>query len=159
MSSSSKSLLALGFVGSLGCPPAFDTGIGDKEPFACTLGLVADDGAFVPFGDGAPVELVLGFQGFLYVEFVAEAADPPAVVDATMYADIADVGPIDGAQPAVAFVATADAHRTDALQLFLTSGSVGEYAGRSAHLVVRLEDATHACVASADVLLVDEDGS
>lgn len=141
----------------VGCPPTgLDTDLGAQEPFPCTLGQGAD-GAFDAFAPGDPAELVLGFQGFLYVELVASAADPPPIVDAAMYVEVDGADPIDGAQPAVAFVAADAGALSEPMRLFFTSGSIGTWTGRSAHVAVRLEDGTRACVASADVVLADDE--
>ncbi len=133
-----------------GCPPV-DPGPG--EPFACTLGLV-DEAGFRPMQAGEPLELVLGFQGFLFVEAWIEAeAGAPRVHQGAV-----ELVP-DGHEPSSTTlrVELDDDDLSGPLTIFLEASDLEALTDLPASLAVRLQGDGAWCLATAQVLLVDDD--
>lgn len=133
----------------LGCPPA-----PDPEEFACTFGFSDGDG-FVELGDDPRGELVLGFQGFLFV--TARLKTSEAVTGE--FEVLTSVEPeggetFGGVQPRVTW---SDDGVSDEVLLFFDDGNVAAFVGRSATLALRARNDELFCVASAEVVLVDDD--
>lgn len=129
--------------------------------FACEIGFEDEDGAWVSAEEGDNAELVLGFQGFLFIEFkVLAEADSPSPVLVRMSMEVEGDAPFDGSQPDVAMVAQDSGERvSEVINLFLPTNDVGGYLDRQALVVMRLEDEASdlSCTASRTVTLVDED--
>lgn len=131
----------------------------DKTPFACELGVVDEDGEFVPGGADVRAELDLGFQGFLFVvTHVRASGEVPQVVEVTLSAAV------DGGTPTGATIADLEMSGesqgkvlSDDLLVFFNSSTPAELAMRPLELVVRLESPTHICTVSAEFLMVDDD--
>ena len=127
----------------------------DLVPFECHLGTVDANGAHVVLAPGDPVELVLGFQGFLYVELLVGSPDAPDQANATMSITVEGADTSSGEQAQVRFHEGAEGAVSDKILLFLTSGTVDSYEGRAARVAVKLEGETKGCIVAEDVLLVD----
>ncbi len=141
-----------------GCPPVDDTDTGiEKAPFDCTLGALDADGVFVAYEESGEAELVLGFQGFLFLDARIAAVDAPAVVTVVASVDVGDGEPSGVTQPEVPFHATADGALSGEVLLFLPSGDVAAYTDRAATITARVEDASQRCVTQVEVTLVDRD--
>lgn len=128
----------------------------DLDPFECQLGTVDANGAHVVLAPGDPVELVLGFQGFLYVELLVSSPDAPDQANATMSITVDGFDASSGEQPQVRFHDGGDGAVTDRILLFLTSGTLDGYTGRAARIAVKLEGETKGCIVAEDVVLVNE---
>lgn len=163
----SKSLIVLMGLLLTSCSPEggdedTDTGVGPPSAeFVCEIGLSDADGAYVSAVDNDPVELILGFQGFLFLEFMvrAEAGSPsPVLVRMSMEVDGED--PFDGSQPQVALSDQADGTRvSEVINLFLPNNDISLYKDNTARVVMRLEDSASGltCTAERYVTLIDDD--
>jgi hypothetical protein len=137
----------------LGCPNGGETD--DYEPFDCEL--LASDGE-LPLGplEDADAELILGFQGFLHVPLhVTSDDDPPERIDVAMTLDVDGFDRLGGQQPQVPFLDGYDEPVSRVVLFFLTSGNVGEWRDRDAHLVAAAVGEGRRCVREADIRLVD----
>lgn len=145
-----------------GCDPDGsddDTG-GEVVEGTCTLGLTDADGNFVPLGAGADrLELILGFQGFIWVEVnVSVEPECPDLVDASTGITMEGHGSVGGAQPLVTLDPSGSGdYLSEDILLFLNGGSMSEYVGSDAELAVALEGDGWRCVTSAAGVLVDDD--
>ena len=137
-----------------GCPSGDD----DDEPFPCEAGTLTEEGAFVPLLDGDRAELVLGFQGFLFVELRARADDPPRRTAASMRITVAGDPPAGSSQNEVDFVAApGGGFVSDPVLVFLDGSAPEGYVGRTAEVAVALAGEGRRCVMERSVLLVDDD--
>lgn len=140
-----------------GGPPG-DTDAGELTYVDCVLGTPTEEGGFEPLVDGDPVELMLGFQGLLFVQIRVQLEEPlgePCALTGTVTVD--GLQPTPTNQPVLAFTA-ADPHwLSDTAPLFLASNSVAAYLDKGAELAVRVQSGQRACVVAHRVELVDED--
>lgn len=144
-----------------------DSGAGSSEPevpktaFACELGLVGADGkTFTPITPGIRAELILGFQGFLFVEFVVRADEKllPPSTSASFKVVIDGALPTGATQPKVTVERVEQQQAvTVPILLFLDGGDPSEFAGKEAEVTVRLEGPTTFCLVESKLLLVDDD--
>jgi hypothetical protein len=130
------------------CPPPPDP----EAEFACALGAPDLAGETALLQPGDPVELVLGFQGFLFLTLRVEADGPDG-----HYAVAARVHP-NGLDPVDLSLSGAliDGDSSD-LVVFLEAAQLETLTDRPAALAVRLEGEAGWCLATAEVLLVDDD--
>lgn len=142
-----------------GCPETDDTGDthDEVESYACVVGALDADGAFVPYATSGQAELVLGFQGFLFLEARILADDAPALVRVTASLAVGDDTPSGVTQPDVPFEATAAGDLSGEVLLFLPNAEVASFVGQPAAISLRAEDDERSCVTTADVTLVDLD--
>lgn len=130
-----------------------------KTEVPCKIGLTDDVGTFSPMGEGAKAELVLGFQGFLFVEVHVQTGDVEsgrADVRASVSVDGED--PFGTNQRGVAVEARADGTGlSDAVLLFLDSSNIAEYKDRHADLRLRMDGDIWTCTATASATFVDDD--
>ncbi len=150
-------------LGLAGC----DSGSGSSEPevpkteFACELGLIdADSKAFVAVTPGMRAELILGFQGFLFVEFLVRADEEllPASSTASFKVVIEGTLPTGATQPQVTVERVEQQKAiTVPILLFLDGGDPSEFAGKEAEVTIRLEGPTTYCLVESKLLLVDDD--
>ena len=133
----------------LGCGEPEDTGDSPTEE-DCALGQLDEDDLFQPL-DGEALELVLGFQGFLFVR-TAVQVDREELVQASWSITLDQDTPIGGSQPA-----QLRSGLSEEILLFLPDGSVGLYEGRQASVAVRLEGRDWTCLGQGEGVLVDED--
>lgn len=141
-----------------GCFEPDDTGLDTgMAPFECTLGSLDADDAFRPYAATGTAELVLGFQGFLFVQARVLARDGPPVVEAVASITVEGEEPAGSTQPGVHLEPVDGGQLSDGILVFLPSSSVSAWEDRPATLAVRLQGEGQACVATADVVLVDED--
>ncbi|MCP4918776.1 MAG: hypothetical protein GY913_17875 [Proteobacteria bacterium] len=118
----------------------------------CTLGQIDSSNAFVPL-DGGQLELVLGFQGFLFVRTAMRLdGEGPTRTVSTWSLTVDGDEPIGGTQAAFF-----EGDMSDEILLFLPDSSIGLYEGRSAEIAVRLDGDGWTCVATGSGTLVDED--
>ena len=142
----SSSLLLL-----LACPPPEPDDTGPVEG-DCELGQLDSSNAFVPL-DGQDLELVLGFQGFLFVRTaMLRQGEGPEQTQAIWSLALEGEEPMGGTQ-----LATFEGELTEEILLFLPDASIGLYEGRHAELAVRLEREGWTCLATGAGTLVDED--
>ncbi len=147
-----------------GCTPAKkETTERTTKPastFACEVGF-SKDGDYIAAAVADPAELILGFQGFLFVEMriLAEESSPsPVLVRMSMEVDGSE--PFGGSQPDVDLETQDDGSRvSEEVNLFLPSNDTGLYQGKTAQVVMRLEDETSgmSCTTEQIVTLVDDD--
>lgn len=132
---------------------------GAPSTFECELVERGADGAWAPLGPDARAELVLGFQGFLFVEVYVRATGPaPRRVDVILSVTIEGDAPYGGSQPETALTPTADgAAVSEAIVVFFSSSSVGEYVDRTVEIAVKLEGDGASCTTTGRYLLVDDD--
>jgi hypothetical protein len=130
----------------LSCGEPDDTGLDEVD---CTLGQLDLDETFHPL-NGEDLELVLGFQGFLFVR-TAMKVDREELAEASWSITL-DGEPIGGAQPAAL-----SGGMSEEILLFLPDGSVGLYEGREASIAVRLTGRDWTCLGQGTGVLVDED--
>ena len=127
--------------------------------FACEIGLADEDGGWVAALDGDPTELVLGFQGFLFIELRVRAEDTsPTPVTVLMNGEIEGDSPFDASQPEVGMTDQGDGTRlSDEIVMFLPTNDVGHFEGATLRTVMRLEGADLSCTAERLFTLVDDD--
>ena len=155
----------LGFVPPLlvllaGCPEEEDLLLEPTEEalFSCVLGALDADGEHDAFEDGGTAELTLGFQGFLFVlVHVLAEEEGPALAD--VVASLAPEGddPFGTTQPEVPFRSTPEGRLSDEVLVFLPNANIAAWEGRAATLSARIRGEGQVCVATAEVVLVDED--
>jgi len=134
-----------------------DTGGRDGE-FPCSLGIVDLEEGYRDMADGERLELVLGFQGFLFVRtWLHTPVEPGAHCEGIASLEIDGLDPMQTTIPLIPFSAQDDGWRSDEMPLFLASDSVGTYANKEATLAFRLQDGKDACVLQQPVILVDDD--
>jgi hypothetical protein len=144
----------------LGCPPDGDTDEPSEESveYDCELGTVDDEtGVYSPLASDQELELVLGFQGFLFVSLWVRQQDeaaPVCMVNAAVTPD--DMGPMPTQQP-IDFVHDGTGYISREVVLFLESATPSLYEGDSAQIDVRVTEPGRHCLASATVKLVDND--
>ncbi len=151
MARSSTMLGLLMFVGCGGGGP----GPGPEKELVeatCTLGALDAEGAYDLFDDADTAELILGFQGFLFLSTRISSTEMDECTAITSI-EMAGVEPTGGSQPALAFSSGVSGE----LLFFLPTSNIASYIDQPATLAVRLEDDTHFCIATANVVLVDED--
>ena len=126
----------------------------EKAPFDCELGILDGDLEFVSLNDQDKAELILGFQGFLFLEFFLQSDYEPDTCNVVLSIDIEGETPAGGSQPGVEFDGTG---LSDPVLVFLPTANISLYTGKTAVLAFRVEDATHSCTVTKNVLLVDDD--
>lgn len=154
---------------AMGCAASPAEGADDAEPatlvpFDCALGVSGADGTFQPLSAAAKGELMLGFQGFLVVEMVVAAgADAPDKAKGAASVTLAGEAPFASFPPPLRFASSsmkgaADmAKATQVFPLLLQNTQVGFYKGRTATISVKVSGEGRVCVATGQLLLVDED--
>ncbi len=151
-----STLLAWLLLGSavVGCSSEDDVPPVDPGPeiIDCTLGtrLGAD---FVPLAAPVTAELVLGFQGFVWIDLSVRADRSPG--DAI--AKVKYAYSIEGLQPASAAMTTRFEGTDAALRLLLSPADVAQLADRTVELSVRIEVSGLRCDASQTLTLRDGD--
>ena len=137
-----------------------DTSLPDGE-FACEIGFGDEDGSYVVASDYGDAELILGFQGFLFVELRVRAEeDSPSPVQVRMSMEVEGEPPFDGSQPDVELEDQVDGTRvSEEIVLFLPSNDVGLFKGKTARVVMRLDaPVSHSrCTTERYVTLADDD--
>jgi len=154
------SVLAALIVASCGPPGegSGDGGPGDRVEVACDLGTTVPEGTFQPLEDAERVELVLGFQGFLFVVVSAQAEWPAgAPVEVSTSLTLEGGEPFGGTQRASMRAAGSEVSVTEDINVFFASSNIAEYRDRDAVVGLRLTGATWYCVTTASVRLVDDD--
>jgi hypothetical protein len=141
-----------------------DTGIdtnGPEREFACEIGFPDEDGTYVVAPDYGDAELVLGFQGFLFVRLLVRAEEnSPSLVEVRMSMEVDGEPPFDSSQPGVEFKEQGDSTQvSEEILLFLPSNNVSQFKGKTARIVMRLDAAVNAsrCTTERYVMLADED--
>jgi len=131
----------------------------DPTTFACEIGLADEDGGWVAAADGDPAELVLGFQGFLFIELRARAEDTcPSPITVLMNGEVEGDTPFDGSQPDVGMTDQGDGTRlSDEIVMFLPTNDVGHFEGATLRTVMRLEGSELNCTTERLFTLVDDD--
>jgi len=129
----------------------------DKEEFACELGALNAEGGFAPYGEADDAEMVLGFQGFLFLRARVEAERAPSWCRALTSLEVPGEAPNGSARPEVSFEAGEGGHLSDQIPIFLPTANISAYVGQTATLAARLEGPTEFCVAVATVTLRDDD--
>ncbi len=124
----------------------------ELRPFDCVLGVQDESGDLVLLADDDPVEMVLGFQGFLFVDLAAEGDAPDGI-----YVVGAQIDP-EGMDPINSTAATEfeDGVARD-MMVFLEASQLTELTDRPATITVRLESDRDVCVTSSHVVLIDAD--
>ncbi len=140
----------------LGCPGTDDDD--DTTPFDCSLGVWNEDGSWEDL-DGADVELIFGFQGFLWISVQVEAdAGGPDFANILFSAEVGDDDPFGGSVPNVPFTAQDGARRSDEVQVRLDNDEGPEpFIGETLHLAIRGRAGARECTAEADMTLRDDD--
>lgn len=132
--------------------------VADVRPtIACAFGRRTLDDRFVPLGDGAELELVMGFQGFLLVEVaVSVPGDAPGRGTAKLALTVTDQPQNALVQPEVCFTAlAAGGWVSDRLVILLNPPVTSQYVDRDAVLSARLELPAGDCVGTTSLRLVD----
>ncbi len=128
--------------------------------FICEIGF-GKDGDYITAVDADPAELILGFQGFLFVELRVQAEETsPSPVLVRMSMEVDGSEPFDGSQPDVDLETQDDGSRvSEEINLFLPSNDTGLYKGKTAQVVMRLEDETSgkSCTTERIITLVNDD--
>ena len=147
-----------------GCTPAkkqtTESTTKPNSAFICEIGFSKDD-EYITATDASPAELILGFQGFLFVEVrirAEESSPSPVLVRMSMEVDGSE--PFDGSQPDVDLETQDDGSRvSEEINVFLPSNDTGLYKGKTAQIVMRLEDdaSDMSCTTEQLVTLVDDD--
>ena len=136
-----------------GCPTATD-----PEEFACELGFSDAGGGFLELGDEPRAELVLGFQGFLFVTARLRAPVPVAGEFEVLTSVEPQGGAVFGGVQGRVLWAPRDAGAvSDEVLVFFDDGNVAAFVERPATLALRARNDERFCVASAAVVLVDDD--
>ncbi len=136
-----------------------DTGVVTADPtFDCSLGLLDDEDVFEPLTGVADAELVLGFQGFLFVRFALrrDAAGPePLTVVIALESEASD--PFSSTQPEVTWREQDSAWRTDELLLFLPDANTAAWTDVGGDVALRADHPDGSCTVTGRVTLVDDD--
>ena len=120
--------------------------------FPCELGVLDPGGAFDPVSDGGKAELILGFQGFLFLEFYIRSEAAPESVALTTSLEIeGEDQPAGGTQ--------LGDFNNDLCEIlvFLPTANIDLYTGRQAAVAVRAASEAATCTVSTTLLLVDDD--
>ncbi len=131
----------------------------DKIEFQCELGVLDADGVFIPGSASTPVELDLGFQGFLSVTtHVRATGEVPRVVSVTISATVTGEEPTGDTVPLLAMNSESEGKvLSDALLIFFNNDTPTDLEQRGLELSLRLDNATHVCWVDAPFLMVDDD--
>ena len=134
-----------------------DTAV-ELESYACELGVPDADRDFQPLTADTPLELVLGFQGFLFVELMVRTeAEPPEQCEALMSLAADGRDPTGVSQPVTGFTTAGGVSTSEPLLLFLPDADVGGWTGRYADIAVKIVDAERECLVMGAGYLVDDD--
>jgi hypothetical protein len=158
-----SALMGVCLVSGMGCAPEDEGGKkgGGDGPqtleYGCDLGLLTEEGDFRALEPNETVELVLGFQGFLFVEVAVRAEASPGECITTSSLTVPDNDPVGSVQQEVPFGGSDSGWVSEELVLFLPSNTVSDYVGAPADLAVRLDDGAAYCIAALTVELVDDD--
>lgn len=155
------SALALALVGCDGTDAPVDPIPVEKTEVHCEVGVPVHGGeGFESAAVGANGELVLGFQGLLFVELVIRAApgELPAL-SSVDYSIALELGSTTGGTQAKVPLAqdSAAGAYTAPFIVFLNGGDMSTYVGQRAVLAIRLEGPDQFCVAKGVLNLVDDD--
>ncbi len=120
----------------------------------CRLGLVTPDG-WSALEDGDTAELVLGFQGFVFVPVVLSAPDAPGRMSTKSSFTEDDGETIVGEQPLVLFDGDGEDRLSEEVLFFLTSGTIASWDGTPGRFATRAEGDGAWCVAAVEVTLED----
>ncbi len=144
-------------------PPKPDGGPPPGD-FDCELGLRGEQlDSFVPLTESNEAELMLGFQGLAgFVMRVAMSPEAPTTVEALISVRITGQPPNGSQALEIATSVLPDGRRlTRDLLVPANRGPLTDYAGQTAEVSVRVADSllhpTALCVATGQVLLVDND--
>ncbi len=152
---SASSLLLLLACGA----PTDDTGTLSPDPtFDCEPGLLGVDDAFEPLAGLSDAELVLGFQGFLFVRFaLARDAAGPEPLTVTLALEAEGSDPFSSVQPEVTWFDSGDGWRTDELLLFLPDANTAAWTDVEAAVALKAEHSDGHCTVTGQVRFVDDD--
>ena len=150
----SKLLLLSGLTACGGGPTEnTETTAVELTEFSCELGFRTEKGEYTSFSEHSQSELVLGFQGFLFLQVYIKTDQSPDTCNAITSIDIN--GNASGStQPNVNFDTSSI---SDEVLFFLPTANINEYIDTNSEIAVRLENATHFCTATSSVKLVDDD--
>jgi hypothetical protein len=145
---------------ALGCDPNPSDPDGGSCSLEVALGRGSDAASFVPFTDGDPIELILGFQGFRMLELALSADGVSArEAEVSAFITIADTGvELSQRTRETALVATDGGFLLPTWLLFFNDEAPSNIVGHEAEIecIVRAED----CMGGARVrLLVEDDES
>ena len=143
-----------------GCGGAVeDTAVETAEPtFACEPGLLDDDGGFAPLAGTTDAELVLGFQGFLFVRFSLQSdVEGPAPLTVVMALEADASEPFSSTQPEVGWFEQDGRWRTDELLLFLPDANTAAWTGVEGAVAIKAEHPDGTCLVTGRIRLVDDD--
>ncbi len=131
----------------------------DKEEFQCELGVLDENGDFIPASTQTPAELDLGFQGFLFVTtHVRATGEVPDTVKVTISTTIEGESPTGDTVPQLDMSAESEGKvLSDELLVFFNSSTPAELEHLGLDLSLRLESATHVCWVQGQLLMVDDD--
>ncbi len=129
-----------------GCPGGLG---GEPNPFECVLG-VEDEAGIHALVAAEPVDMVLGFQGFLFIDLVAQGDVRDGPFEVGMRLEPEGLEPVN----TTLTVDLVDGVARD-LMLFLEASQLTALSERAATLTVRLESKRDVCVTSANIVLVD----
>ena len=119
---------------------------------SCALGALDENDQYQLFSEQSNAELILGFQGFLFLSTHISSAEMSECTAITSI-EMVGVEPSGGSQPELPFAGELSGE----LLFFLPTSNIASYVDQPATLAVRLEDDIHFCVATAEVTLVDLD--
>lgn len=136
------------FLLTAGCPGGLD---GEPNPFECVLAVEDVSGVHV-LAEGDPVAMVLGFQGFLFIDLVAQGDARDDLYEVGMRLEPDGLEPIN----TTLNVELVDGVARD-LMLFLEASQLAALSEREATLTVRLESRRDVCVTDARIVLIDPD--
>ena len=147
---------------SVGCGGADGGGNGDddeKVVHTCLLGITSTtSGEFTPMTMDNDAELVLGFQGFLFVVVHVQTDAPGGGrVDVKSRVTVETDEPFGAVQKAVPVKPGDPMSITDDVQVFLDSSNISTYEDRTAEIALRLDGDGWYCTATASIHFVNED--
>ncbi len=142
-----------------GCPNGGDD---DGPPIikveeTCELGTVDTDGMYSSLAENDSVELVLGFQGFLFIVIAAEVQLSSVETVEALVGIEPEAGDPFGTSQSVTLTTSGTNSIAEDITLFLESSNIAEYTDTNATLSLRLSGETWFCVASMPIHLVDDD--
>ena len=116
----------------------------------------SDDRGRHPIAEGDALQLVLGFQGFLFLEVAVRAPEGlPASVDVSTSVAVDEGVTERGERPAIrTHVGEAGAHETERVLVFFNDTPAADVYGRAAEVVLGLDVETCRLLARARVQIV-----
>lgn len=154
-----RTLALLLIVGCGGGDDPIDKPDPSKRALTCEIGKTLAGGTFTPMSVQNEVELVLGFQGFLFV-VVQVRTDGPANTRANVKTSVTIEGqePFGGVQRNLLIRSTTvGASMSEDVNVFLESSNITAYKNKNGVIALRLDGEDWYCVATADVHMVDDD--